>query len=294
ADDYFTQTAAMNIGLFARQDVVIFGGFVVKESSTQEAPIMEIQIAILDIGKQKVISDFTMKNPIDNTIFETVDKIAERIVKEASAVLPSKEDFAKGRFHNPIPSFAEIAVRGLYAPVAIAANTKVQSNSSQTSGDFKQILGFQADFHYFGILFEQLGAYASFCILSASNNFTLEIDNSTIPVNLQTLTGGLGVAWREKFYPKWYAQPWIGIAFRVDTVQYQLQSDTVNIYDTAGRPISQQDLRSTIPVFALGSRIGYMLNRRFSLEAGIQYNLLMLSTDLKNSILTDFGVGFKF
>ena len=91
--DFYTETAATNLGLLAKGDIVIAGGFRIVE--TKGHAEIRISVLLIDTSKKKIIAEFTEKGPADATIFETVDKIATRITKEAAAVLPSKEDFKK-------------------------------------------------------------------------------------------------------------------------------------------------------------------------------------------------------
>ncbi len=91
--DFHTETAATNLGLLAKGDIVIAGGFRIVE--TKKNTEIRISVLIIDTAEKKNIAEFAEKAPADATIFETVEKIATRITKEAAAVLPSKENFQR-------------------------------------------------------------------------------------------------------------------------------------------------------------------------------------------------------
>jgi len=91
--DFYTETAATNLGLLAKGDIVIAGGFRIVE--TKKNTEVRISVLLIDTAKKKNIAEFTEKAPADASLFETVDKIATRITKEAAAVLPSKDDFQR-------------------------------------------------------------------------------------------------------------------------------------------------------------------------------------------------------
>lgn len=91
--DFYTETAATNLGLLAKGDIVIAGGFRIVE--TKKNTEIRISVLLIDTAKKKNIAEFTEKAPADASIFETVEKIATRITKEAAAVLPSKDDFQR-------------------------------------------------------------------------------------------------------------------------------------------------------------------------------------------------------
>ncbi|MCB1201860.1 MAG: hypothetical protein KDK41_14520 [Leptospiraceae bacterium] len=98
-DDYATRSVAMNLGLLARQDVVISGGFIVKSQGGSE--ILVTTVRILDIPNKRVVAEFDETSKIDNTLFDSIDRIAVRISEEAKAVLPTKEEYARGGGRAP-------------------------------------------------------------------------------------------------------------------------------------------------------------------------------------------------
>ncbi len=109
--DFHTTSVAMNLGLLAKQDVVIAGGYRVKEGPAPEKPttgegnVAEPQrqsvpdvvttVRILDVSKRRVISEFDITIKADSSIFASIDKIAVKISDEAKAVLPDKSTFQK-------------------------------------------------------------------------------------------------------------------------------------------------------------------------------------------------------
>ena len=96
-EDWATKSAAMNLGLLAKQDVVISGGFVV--TGTQNSTIITT-VRILDISGKKIIADFKEKGPADARIFDTLDKIAKKIVEKSRAVLPTKDEWKQKGFRT--------------------------------------------------------------------------------------------------------------------------------------------------------------------------------------------------
>jgi hypothetical protein len=94
-DDFATRSVALNLGLLAKQDVIIAGGFNVSKAGKGEELLTTIRI--YDIPNRKVVAEITEKSPIDNTIFESVDRITNRIVDAAKAVLPTKEEWQRGK-----------------------------------------------------------------------------------------------------------------------------------------------------------------------------------------------------
>ncbi len=92
-EDYYSRTLAMNLGLLAKQDVVIAGEYRIDVSQKPMKVITNVRI--VDIAKKTEIAQFTETGPAGSGIFATIEKIAARIAEEARAVLPSKEEWQR-------------------------------------------------------------------------------------------------------------------------------------------------------------------------------------------------------
>lgn len=95
AGDFYTKTAAINLGLLALQDIVISGSYRVVTPKGKKDLVIETSVRILDISKKEVISEFEIDGPADNRIWDSVGKIAERISTEAESILPNKEEWKR-------------------------------------------------------------------------------------------------------------------------------------------------------------------------------------------------------
>jgi len=99
-EEWDQKSVSMNLGLLTKQDILISGSFVVKSAKKKRkrkkgADEIFTLVRIFDISKKKIIADFTIKGYADGRIWDSVNEIADRIVKEASKVLPNKKDWAK-------------------------------------------------------------------------------------------------------------------------------------------------------------------------------------------------------
>lgn len=291
-EDLYTYSAAMNVGIAAKQDVVIFGGYVVenKKGGAQE---LRARVRILDLGKKKQIADFEIKNPVDATIFDAVEKIADRIVKEAAAVLPSKDDAAAGRFKEETPSFNQLSFRGQFAPVTFGANRVLTSTGQYAGTDFKNTAGFALDFHHFGIFKEQLGLFAGGMVRVSSDQFSYGIDGSTVPAALQSFGGQAGFAWRQKISSKFYLQPFFGGGGQYDIMKFTYDNRTVAVTTAAGQTVSAGEYTLLAPFATGGLRFGYALNSWLFIEAGGQYLFSFYQGANGQSLFGELGVGFR-
>lgn len=92
-DDFATKSVALNLGLLAKQDVIIAGGFSVRKSGAGEE--LTTTVRIYDIPNKKVVAEIKEKSPLDSTIFESVDRITNKVVDAARAVLPTKDEWQR-------------------------------------------------------------------------------------------------------------------------------------------------------------------------------------------------------
>ncbi len=291
-EDLYTYSAAINVGLAAKQDVVIFGGYVV-ENKKGGGPELRARIRILDLGKKKQIADFETKNPVDATIFDAVEKIADRIVKEAAAVLPSKEDAAAGRLKVEIPTLNQLSLRGLYSPVAFNANRVLTSTGQYAGTDFKNTAGFALDFHHFGIFKEQLGVFAGGIVRISNDQFSYSIDGSSVPAALQSFGGISGFAWRQRLGSRFYLQPFVGGGVQYDIMKFTYDNRTVAVTTAAGQTVSAGEYTLLSPFAAGGLRFGYAINSWLILEAGAQYAFSFYQGANGQSLFGELGVGFR-
>ncbi|MCS6972553.1 MAG: hypothetical protein NZL89_05965, partial [Leptospiraceae bacterium] len=250
-------------------------------------------VRILDLSKKKQIADFELRNPVDATIFDVVDQIANRIVKEAAAVLPSKDDMARGRFREEIPTLNQLSLRGQFAPLAFSANQTVSAAGQHAGTDFSKVAAVALDFHHFGIFKEQLGVFIGGSVRSASNEFRYAIDGSVVPVSLQSFVGQGGIAWRQKLTPKFYLQPFLGGGVQYDTMKFNYDSQTVAVSNTTGQPLSAREYALFSPFACAGLRFGYAINSWLMLETGALYAMSFFQGATGQSLFAELGVGFR-
>jgi hypothetical protein len=159
-EDLYTFTAAMNLGINAQPDVAIFGGFFIESKRGSSQQEIRTRVRILDLNERKEIADFEMKSVVDASIFETVEKIADRIAKEAAAVLPGKEAWAKGEVTDKTRTMNQISLRGGYSPISPGTQERrVGAGTQHAATDVQNMMSVGADFQHFGLVSESLGVF---------------------------------------------------------------------------------------------------------------------------------------
>jgi|GEM_PF-3117425 len=293
-EDLYTFTAAMNLGINAQPDVAIFGGFFIESKRGSSQQEIRTRVRILDLNERKEIADFEMKSVVDASIFETVEKIADRIAKEAAAVLPGKEAWAKGEVADKTRTMNQISIRGGYSPLAFGAkDRRVGAGTQHGPTDVQNMMSIGVDFQHFGFFSESLGVFFTAGFRSGRDSFSYIQDGSAVPVTVLGLSGNLGITWRQYLATRFYFQPFIGGGINYDTLKFDFGSRTVSVNSTSGQALSQTDLAIAAPAAIIGTRIGYALTRGLFLEIGATYGAQFYSSGFGQVINADVGVGFK-
>ncbi len=293
-DDLFTYSAAMNLGLLSKQDVVIFGGYVVESKGGSANPEIRTRVRILDLAKRKEIADFEMKSLVDATIFDSVEKIAERIEKEAAAVLPNADDWAKGAIKPEVPTFNQLSLRSQFAPISLSTAGRSISPDNQYAGAaYKNVIGGGLDFQHFGIRWQQLGIFAGGFVRVANDQFVYSLDKSAAQTTLLSLAGNAGISWRQSLSDRFYLQPMLGGGVQYDIMKFNFESRTIAVATSAGQQVNQAEYQLLAPFALAGMRIGYAWNSWLSIEAGAQYALYVFSGGTNQALFAEIGVGFR-
>lgn len=293
-EDLYTYTAAMNLGINAQPDVAIFGGYFIesKRGSTQQE--IRTRVRILDLAKRKEIADFEMKSVIDASIFETVEKIADRIVKEAATVLPGKEAWAKGEIQDATRKFNQLSLRGSFSPFSVGPqDRKVGAGSQHGPANLRNIMSVTADFQHFGLYFESLGLFVSAGVRSGTDTFSFAQDGSPVPVNLLGLSTTAGLTWRQPMNNNLYMQIFLGGGLNYDILKYEFSSRSVAVTTANGQTLSQSELSAIAPAAVGGIRLGYMITRWLFLEIGTSYTVQFYRPGFDQLVSAEIGMGFK-
>lgn len=292
-EDLYTYSAAMNLGLVAKQDVVIYGGYVIENKKGSAQQEIRTRVRILDLSKREEIADFEMKNIVDASIFDAVEKIADRIVKEASAVLPNAKDYGKGDTGSDIEKFNQLSLRSTYSPFALSAARSVRAGGQYAAADFKNVIGAFIDFQHFGIWREQFGIFAGGGFRMASDEFTYALDGTAVPVSLQGFNGHAGVTWRQKLGSQFYLQPIMGGGVQYDILKFNYDNKTIAAASSTGQTLNLSELKSFAPYAMGGLRLGFKATQWLFVELGANYFYTFYSGGSGQTLSADLGVGFK-
>jgi len=132
AEDNYSRSVGLNLGVRAKQDIVV-GGYYQAVRNAYGRYIVRAHVFVLDVGKRKIVTEFSIDMPADATLFDSVEKLATRVVKEAKAVLPNKGDVDFSNIEEDVGrmklAFWEAFRLSLY-PMRLRATTRQRPSST--------------------------------------------------------------------------------------------------------------------------------------------------------------------
>ncbi|MBV6493170.1 MAG: hypothetical protein LDLANPLL_01185 [Turneriella sp.] len=110
--DLYTQTAAMNLGIFSKQDIVIAGGYkpIIAKGKAQGKSKIHVNVFLLEVKSKKVITNLDFDLPADSELFTAIGQVADKMEVEARKIIPSKEDAARMGASSATPFFNDFSV----------------------------------------------------------------------------------------------------------------------------------------------------------------------------------------
>ncbi|HRP69681.1 MAG TPA: hypothetical protein PLY93_09135 [Turneriella sp.] len=110
--DLYTETAAMNLGVFSKQDIVIAGGYkpIIAKGKAQGKSKIHVNVFLLDVKSKKVVINLDFDLPADSELFTAMGQVAEKMEVEASKIILNKEDAARIGGSSTTPFFSDLSV----------------------------------------------------------------------------------------------------------------------------------------------------------------------------------------
>jgi hypothetical protein len=272
--DFHTKTAAMNLGLLSRQDIVISGGYRIQNNPETNKATILTTVNIIDISKQKVVASFTLEGHADSRIFDSVREISERIIKEAKSVLPSKENWRQQGLEEdterpPIfanPQFGLRALGGFYSMgFADRVEASLPGFTFLFMGDVPIVskhLFIQSEFNY-----------VKSAAIKSYNQLTSQLNITT---SNYILAGFLGA--QIHFWSSFVMRAKLGGGYVLQTSQVTNKVNTT--------------LNNSLPFAAIGIEMGYDINSYLSLIIDVK-SFAHIETE-RFTFLNTAGLGVNF
>ena len=296
-EENFTKGFAMQLGLMARQDVVIGGYYqaitLSKKKARTPSQVIRSHVFILDIGRKTLISEFDMQFAADATLFNSVGLIANRVADESKAVLPNEKDFNRGNLDDEEMGRNEFALSAgmniFSQPTAFTDN--FSSGTNLFPKDIKNLPQVEASFtrHDFWKQHMQISLLAG--MQFGSTNLSVVTDTKPIRASLLGISSAAHIGYRFDFW-RLYLTPFAGGGFYFGNITLDYSTLTVLPVDGKGNPKSSATLNVSAPFAEFGVHLGVQINRILAIQLTAQYRqYAYVGADAGQGY---FGAGFSF
>lgn len=292
ADSFHTPTIGMQLGLLARQDVVIGGGFTIKDNT------FITKVHIIGVAQKKILKQFEVTGYTDSRIWTSVKNLAETIAKTAADVLPNEEEWSTLSLAGKNQISLTTSLVPWQTPAAIAEPLPSGSNFSLGPSDFPLVFGAGLEYRYFGLIFPDTLIWGQAAWHSANTDLEASGHSpeiSQVKASLTGYGGSLGAGYRFFNAGSFYLSAGLTGGYQL----YQILIDFTTLNNLPGKPGSSEDLtkrEDTISGPTAGARftVGYQLFTFLTVEAQVWYRHMWTGDTSYGGLYNRLALGYKF
>lgn len=270
-NDCYTISYGMQLGLYAAQDVVINGGFIVMPG-TKGQEVVSTTIRIISITEKKVISEIVVEVPTDNQIFKIIDEVADKAAKEAAKVLPNKDDFKQFSLAEEPMGRNEISIIAGANLISVPAafDKDFSSSTNLLSKDFKNAFEGRISYTRHDFLKPRVFLTVVGSGQFGSEKLKVAVDTKTINASLLgfSLSGDVGYRFE---IARFFVEPFAGGGFYMGSIKLDYSTLSVLPVDSSGAPKSSVNLNISSAFVEAGLHFGYQINRLLAAQLTAQY-----------------------
>lgn len=294
-EDYHNKNVALQLGLMTDQDIVISGGFQKRYSARGEAFIL-VDVMIFDIENKKLVRQFKNEIKVNAAIFESIDKLAQKVAQEAQEILPHKGQFEFDRY-APITQ-TQVTLLGGYNLNSFSSpmhkETVLTSGSSMSAADYGG-MWIAAELRRDRFLDRNrlVGFFrADFQMINSQFAISGTADRSSA-----TGMGGaasVGLGYQLLRYKRVFVLGLLQGGFFYERVKMDFSNFKSAPLDIGtGSPITTITGDIFGPQAGAGLRLGWQINAYFSLELGAVYQQSFVQGNSSGNVITAAGFGLR-
>lgn len=282
-EDYHTHTAAMNLGLLSRQDVVIAGRYTIREKgSTTE---IHTYVQIIDVNSQKVIAKFIEVGPADGRIFDSVNRIATRISEEAKVILPSKSDWAQHGADeaDTTPRYNNFAATFGFGLISLPGSAKspINADSAFVASDITNAFRLNLNFERQKV-YRNFPLFVSVNLAFGSRNFENSLSTQAATGKLFGVGMSVGSGYEFDLWRKFSAIPYFLLGYYNGTITMIAPNDSDRKLDVSG------------PQLTAGGILAYAFTFRIQFRMNMGYETVWYKNGVSGSLLLTLGASHNF
>lgn len=293
--DLHTKTAAINLGLLASQDIVINGHYDV-ETTRSGNQILNGNLYVYDIAKQKEVLKFDYKFNLDSGMFEHINDMSEDAAQAMLKVLPNREAWERSglaAFLDPnnrifwLMSGAGVSVQSPSADNILKANRYI----SQTDLPVQFILQFE--YLHYGFFDRQYFIGASVNFGYATGSYETEIQGSEVPAEILQFEGGIKGGYRFLIGGRLHLLTALGIGYSYARTDLNFSnSNLIAISTTNQQSVDSASFSGTAPFILPSVRLSFRLTPRIEMAVDAGYKTTFFSDTTSGSLLFLLGAGY--
>ena len=280
----------MNLGLLAKQDVVISGGFRIDES-VASSPAILIDVAIFDVAQKKLVASFTERGPADSRIFDTVTRISDLIAEKAKSVLPNKDNWQQQRLSSSQNRVGAMAAMGVVSlPSAFSA--VYTSEQELVPKDFSNSLLFMLEYQRFGIITDNIFIGAQGQFVTGSKQLSIADDPKPLSTSLNYGSGLITAGYELSFARDFSFLTLVGCGYSMGSIEMNYSTLTF-LPVSNGSEVSSQTIDLSHGIVQLETRLGYSLTSSLKAYLGTIIQSALLKNNTNATLSISSGVSFS-
>lgn len=293
--DLHNRNVALHLGLSTGQDVVLSGGFrrINRGSGTT---MVLVDVILIDVEHKRQVKHFSGTLLVDANLFNSMERLAQRVVSEARSILPNKGAYDFD-VHAPVTQrqFGLFAGFNLNGAIPALRNNRPLSAGSTVrpseSGGLTGALEYRQDRFLRKNRF--IGyALGSATLLSSALPISASDQQASIGGFSSALEAGIGYQiFRRK---KFFVHATLGGGFFYARMKIDLSALPSGVYVPATGDFRSQFLAEEYgPYGSIGLRSGLQLTPTVSWEIGISYQEYFLRGSVSGSWIAISGLGLR-
>lgn len=290
--DFDTETAAVNLGLLARQDIVVTGNF---ESAGGRRIL--INIRIVSVSEKKVLKTISHKATVDSSIFSEIQKIANESAVEMAKILPNKDDFSRVSLADNFyeGGLNQVLLSLGFSPAIFAQSGGISTGSELSPKDFNN-LTIRAAYRRNSVYRENLYLEARGSIDIGSNKYAMsqsELTDLKLPANHfgYRISAPLGI--RFGLFGFLLLQPYIGPGASFGTIALDASSSQLVVYDANRNAVTTLKKKYAGIGFISGADITLLLKSNIQIFTDIEYQMTFADGGSFFTLGIFIGAGYR-
>jgi len=294
--DFDTETAAVNLGLLARQDIVVTGNFD-SNGVIANSRRIAVNIRIISVTDKKILKTISRKATVDSSIFTTIQSIAAESAVEMEKILPNKDNFSRTSL---VDNFYEGGLNQILlsfgaSPSFFQSTTAIASGSQLSPADFNN-LSVRAAYRRNSVYRENLYLEARGTFEFSSKKYAMsqtELADLTLPANHFGTRLSAPVGYRFALLGFLLVQPYAGPSTSFGSITLDAASSQIVVYD-ANRNVVTSLKKNYFGVGLIsGIDFTFLLKSNLHLFTDIEYQMTFADSGRFSALGFFLGAGYR-